>query len=362
MALYSPGRRRAILLLILTSVVLLTLDLQGSTIINAARSAWGQVMRPFESAAEVVSRPVRNAWLGITDYQRLEDDNDRLRRDNEAMEAEVVIARAVINENASLRAALGIETAGDYPIVSATVIGPSPSNVDQLIEINKGRNDGLENGMPVLTSNGFVIGRVTRASSNQAYVLLVADPDYSLGVKVLRPEDELPTPQFVTTTSTTTTTTTTVPTDDSGVPIATSSTSTSTTSTSSTSTSTTLPGEFPEGEEPPVDSEPPAPTTTLAPDPQRETGVLEGQGAGALLRVRLIEDTPGFGQPEVGDVVLTAGGQEGLAPADLPVGIVERVERVSPSRGLYLYVRPFASVSNLDVVQIMLYQPPSEAG
>ena len=55
MPLYSPGRRRAIVLLLLSSVLLITLDLRGNALLDSARSAWNQALRPFESAAEVVA-------------------------------------------------------------------------------------------------------------------------------------------------------------------------------------------------------------------------------------------------------------------------------------------------------------------
>ena len=59
MPLYTPGRRRAIVLLLLTSVLLLTLDLRGNAVIDAVRTGYNKVLEPFESAADVVTRPIR---------------------------------------------------------------------------------------------------------------------------------------------------------------------------------------------------------------------------------------------------------------------------------------------------------------
>ena len=78
--------------------------------------------------------------------------------------------------------------------------------------------------------------------------------------------------------------------------------------------------------------------------------------------VSLIADTPGFGTPEDGDVVMTAGGTNGLAPPGVLVGEVADVEQGSPSEGLLIHVTPFANVDGLDLVHVILYQPPSEAG
>ncbi|MEQ9163389.1 MAG: hypothetical protein RLN74_11800, partial [Ilumatobacter fluminis] len=58
MAIYTAGRRRTILVLLLTSVLLITLDLRGNAVFNGVRSGFEYAFRPFEIAGEVVTRPV----------------------------------------------------------------------------------------------------------------------------------------------------------------------------------------------------------------------------------------------------------------------------------------------------------------
>ena len=78
MPIYTPGRRRAIVLLLLTSVLLLTLDLRGNSLFDDARdAASARCSRPFESAADVVTRPIRNAWRGITRLRRRCEERER---------------------------------------------------------------------------------------------------------------------------------------------------------------------------------------------------------------------------------------------------------------------------------------------
>lgn len=368
MPLYSPGRRRAIVLLLLSSMLLITLDLRGNALLDSARSAWHQVLRPFESAAEVVARPIRNAWRGITDYDDLEAENRRLQDEVDAARSNDIAARALLSKLNALLDAQDLDSLSRYDRVTAGVIGPSPSNLDQIVEIDKGRNHGVREGMLVVTSAGFVVGKITRAFLDTSYVMLLTDTDYFLGVRIVRPADELPEPQFVVTTTTTTTTTTTVPPADSLAPGETPApTAAATTTTRPTTTTTTTPSESggPGGPGGPVDSVDgslPPPTTTAVPvDPLRETGLLNGRGAGVLPEVELVADTPGFGTPEVGDAVLTAGGSTGLAPPDALVGRVSEVIQGSPSQGLILRVTPFANVDSLDFVEVIMYQPASEA-
>jgi cell shape-determining protein MreC len=80
-----------------------------------------------------------------------------------------------------------------------------------------------------------------------------------------------------------------------------------------------------------------------------------GRGVDHPPQVNLIDDSPGFGTPEEGDTVLTAGGDRSLAPADIPIGVVSSVRHGSASEGWILEVDPQAELEGLEFVQVILY-------
>ena len=334
MAVYSPGRRRAILLLVLTSLLLITIDLRGNALLDAARDGFDRAMRPIEDAAEVVARPVRNAWRGITRYDDLEAENERLEAQIDAMRTNDIAARSVIEQWQRLFAMFDLESPGDFDRVVASVIGQSPNNLDQIIEINKGTNDGIRVGMPVINPAGSLIGKITQTTSDRAQVMLITDTNYAVLVKIVRPES-LPEPAS--------TSTTTIPATPGGAP-STGSGATTTSTTTTTTTTSSLP-----------------PTTTTLPDPQRETGQMVGKGVDEPPQVNLIDDSPAFGTPEIGDTVLTAGGDRSLAPADIPIGVVSDVRHGSPSEGWILDVEPLAELEGLEFVQVILYTTETDS-
>ena len=101
-------------------------------------------------------------------------------------------------------------------------------------------------------------------------------------------------------------------------------------------------------------------TTTLDVTNSRDTGQLRGQGAERLPQVDLLADTPVFGRFVSGDIVLTSGGTDGLAPPDIPIGVVKNVITRSSAEGPLLEVQPLADLGRLHFVRIVLYQPESE--
>ena len=351
MALYSMGRRRVIVLLVLTSILLITLDLRGNALIDRGRSVMALLLEPFDSAARTMTGPVINAWNGVVNYDELRRENESLRAEIDTQRGAEIEARASILEYQELLTLNRLLGSGGYPTVTAQVQGAAPSNFQYTVEINKGSTDGIAVGMPVVNGGGLV-GKISRVFPNSSIVLLVIDPDFGIGAKVLTEGDPLPT----TTTTTTVqvgsgqsseTTTTLAPTGPLAPPSAATTTTTSTAPTSS-STSTT------------PTSTPTTSTTAAGPGVEiiRETGALTGQGANRRLLLRFIDDSSTEGRVKVGSTVQTAGGIQSIAPAGLPIGKVASIDENSGSRSLRVEVDLAAGdLSKLSFVRVLLYMP-----
>ncbi len=360
MAIYSAGRRRTMIILLLSSVLLITLDLRGNAVFNAARSGFEYALRPFEVAGDVITRPVARVWSGMTEVDDLEAANRLLQEQLDAQRSDQIAAQNALIENRDLRALVGLESLAAFDRVTASIIGSSPSNFDQRVEIDRGLVDGIRVGMPVINSAGLV-GKITNVFPETAIVMLVTDPQYHVPVKVVAEvlstpptsvPDTVPSGLAVddvvttTSTSTTSTSTTSVPQpifDAAGNPLDPSllAPAGGTTTTSSTSTTTT--------------------TVVEMVEVTRETGELDGFGADQYPRVRFIADSPQFGLAAVGDAVLTAGGSLSLAPPDIPVGRVANVIQRAGAGGLELEVELNADLDRLIFLSVILYVPPIQA-
>jgi rod shape-determining protein MreC len=352
MAIYTAGRRRTIIILLLSSILLITLDLRGNAIFNAARSGFEYALRPFEIAGEVVTRPVSRLWRGMTEVDDLEAEVDRLQRlVDQQRESQIAGDNARI-QNEQLRRLLDLESLEGFDEVTAGIIGQSPSNFDQRVEIDAGSVDGIRVGMPVINEAGLV-GKITNVFPTTSIVMLATDPQYAVPVKIVAEVSP-----------TTTTVPATVP---SGLPVGDVTTTTSTTTTTvptdspSSTTTTTVVDE--EGDPVPTTVSGTT-TTTTEPEPvevTRETGLLEGYGGDRLPRVRFIADSLQFGRIREGDAVLTSGGSASLAPPDIAVGRVANIIDNPGVEGRELEVELNADLDRLNFLTVILYAPPTEA-
>ena len=318
MAVAQSTRRRAIILLVLTSIILITLDLQNSSAISGLRNVFGTIFRPVESTTRVITRPISNAWHGIFDYNDVLDENDRLREKVAQQEGATVAAAASVRLAQELLALNGLPTLAGINAVTAQVIGDSPTNFSQTIEINQGSESGIRVGMPVLNAAGL-IGKITKVYGDRSVVMLITDPDFALSVKVVNSPRQ--------------TTTTTIAKSNAAVPSPVvpvepdASLEGEASTTTTTTTTTTIAGFTPS-----VTTLPATPsgvssiTVPLASDlAVRETGVIEGRGPSRQPTVRFISNAVRFGDIQVGVPIVTAGGSRSLSPPDILIGTVARV-------------------------------------
>lgn len=179
----SPRARITLVLLILTSITLLSLDYRGFRPLNSARSGVLSVFAPVGDAASGLFRPVGNAWDGAFRYDDVRRENEQLRQQVDELQGQIATGQAAQQELDQLKAQLNLPYVGQSPTERARVTSGPIANFDDTIEIDKGSSNGIQRGMPVVAGAGL-IGQVVRVSADRSVVRLVTDPTFSVGVRV----------------------------------------------------------------------------------------------------------------------------------------------------------------------------------
>jgi rod shape-determining protein MreC len=174
------GRSRfTLLLLVLTSITILTLDFRGSGVVDDLRGAASTVFSPVADGAGSVAAPFTDAWNGAFGYDDLERENERLREEIAAMQgdaAEAADANRQLDELAELE---GITRYTALPSVTSRVVGGPLTNFEHAVQIDR----GITVGMPVVTGAGLV-GRVTAVTGRRSTVQLLTDPAFDIGIRL----------------------------------------------------------------------------------------------------------------------------------------------------------------------------------
>ena len=173
-------RRRAVLgLLVACSLILLTAYFgeSGSGALHGVQRGTSEVLNPLQEGASRALKPVRDlfGWFGDTiaakgQVSDLRAERDRLRTD--ALSAETLQAENKrLSDLLQLDGALGLK---DYAPKTGRVIFQSPTVWYATIRVDRGSDDGVKVGMPVINEQAL-IGRVTDVIGGSAKVTLITD-------------------------------------------------------------------------------------------------------------------------------------------------------------------------------------------
>jgi rod shape-determining protein MreC len=183
----SARRRSIVILLVITSVTLITLDERGNGagVIDSVRSGAHDVVAPVQRGVQDITRPVGDWIDGVTSRGSLETQNRKLRHEVESLRNQVGQAQDLEQQNEQLRHQLGLTFLGDLKTIGAQVISGASGNFETTVEIDQGTKRGVAKGMPVVSDRGLV-GRVVEVSRSSATVLLITDPSSSVAVRLPR--------------------------------------------------------------------------------------------------------------------------------------------------------------------------------
>lgn len=118
----------------------------------------------------------------IGGYFRAGSKNAALKREMELARLRLAEADAVRQENARLKALLGLREGETRPVAVTRIVGSSAASARRFAYVGKGRTDGVTVGMPVRSAKG-VVGRILEVSADSARVLLLTDGESVLPVR-----------------------------------------------------------------------------------------------------------------------------------------------------------------------------------
>jgi rod shape-determining protein MreC len=167
-------------LFIATALVLLLLD-RG----NRLGPLKGPLERPILALSErftSIGESVRNFGDRFGNTTELEEENARLRAEVERLQGADARVHELELENAQLLAQANFAVLyPEYKSVPARVIGRDPTLNEKVLVLDRGSNDGIRKGMPVVSPD-FLVGMVVEVYPNRSKVRLIIDEGMQIGV------------------------------------------------------------------------------------------------------------------------------------------------------------------------------------
>jgi rod shape-determining protein MreC len=184
-----PADRRPWTFFLLLGLAILILALHETGQLELLEDLLSLVTGPIQRTLSSVVEGVSGTFSSVGDARELQaqvDELEALARDLAAegvrlkeVEAENAQLRELLNfvsANPSIRGYIGGDIIDQSGLVGSEVIGRDPNPYVSFVIINRGRQDGLEQGMPVVAGGGRLVGRIDEVRPRWAKVQLLIDP------------------------------------------------------------------------------------------------------------------------------------------------------------------------------------------
>jgi len=161
----------------------------GGILVLAFGGFFGPASRQLNFVLVELQTWISSRYLGLQDFATAPRDIVSLRTRNAELESQVsqlqtqvIELQQRVNETEILAALVNFSRSNpENTYKAAAVIGRDPSPFLHYVIINRGSNDDIRRGMPVVTNQGLV-GRVDSVIADASRVQLITDPASSINV------------------------------------------------------------------------------------------------------------------------------------------------------------------------------------
>jgi len=176
-----PYRFKIVIISILLVVFFIVLNLTNSAE-SGIKNFFYLISSPIQRVFLETGDNVSDFFGWILEVKIIKEENEKLSLQNQELLAENLLLKELKKENETLREALKIGLEKDFQLLLAKVIAKDISQ-DSIL-INKGLKDNISKGLPVITSQKVIIGRIGEVYDNFSEVILISNKESSFDAKI----------------------------------------------------------------------------------------------------------------------------------------------------------------------------------
>ncbi len=142
------------------------------------------VTTPILKVTSVASEYVLGTGKFLGGIGKISDENRLLKAQVAALELQDVTLEEFKLENQQLRDQLGLQQKQNFKLKTARVIGSEPVGNLKVLTINAGMQQGIAVKMPVVVSQGLLVGYVQEVYDTSARVMLLLDTSVEMPARI----------------------------------------------------------------------------------------------------------------------------------------------------------------------------------
>jgi rod shape-determining protein MreC len=168
-------RRRAIIYTVLLAVSFVLMAISSSPIIIELQKGVAYAFSPVQGVLDDTAGGVASILRTIAEIDTLRQENAALDEENDRLRIENARLEETQRENDLLTGLLQLQAGLDHKTVAASVIAREPAEFRRAVTLDRGSDQGIEQGDVVIGAGGALVGRVVEVGPNYSNVTLLTD-------------------------------------------------------------------------------------------------------------------------------------------------------------------------------------------
>ncbi len=179
---FSPARR--LVFVLICSAALIFFDHKMASF-ETVRGYLQSLVSPLQYMANAPKQMMTWASKNLVSRQRLMKENQDFRENELFFHQQAMELNIVQQENERLRSLLSSPVRGEIKKMFAEILSVDGDPYSHQVVINRGANDGVYEGQPVLDEKG-IVGQILHVGASSSRVILITDISHAIPVRIQR--------------------------------------------------------------------------------------------------------------------------------------------------------------------------------
>ena len=185
--IYNNKKNIIFISLIIISFILMLAS--NKTAIKRLKKSGFSIIYPFQFVVNSCGSFFQNTFNSISELKKSQEELEKIRNELNQYKKFILDFNELNNENMSLRKLLRLKKEIIYESVACEVIGRDPKTLFDVLIINKGSKDGVNENMPVISYAGgkrILIGKIAEATPFASKVISMHNPKLRVGAVIVK--------------------------------------------------------------------------------------------------------------------------------------------------------------------------------
>lgn len=149
---------------------------------NQVKNTFYLISSPIENFFWNAGNDSSGFLASLINAKKTETENENLKIENQNLLVKIAVLQDQQNQNEAINEIIACDPQKEFTLVLAGVAGINSSQ--DIITINKGADDGIANGMAVISQQKVLFGKISKVYKNFSEVELISNKNNVLNVKI----------------------------------------------------------------------------------------------------------------------------------------------------------------------------------